>query len=41
MSNSVILKLFSKNMQVPVINNSIASHTYSKKIRIDKEKELL
>ena len=41
MSNSVILKLFSKNMHVPVINNSIEWQTNRKKIRIDKEKELL
>ena len=41
MNNSVILKLFPKTMQVPIINNFMAPHTNRNKIQKDKEKELL
>ena len=40
-TNSVILKLFPKTMQVPIIKNLMAPHTQRKKIRKALEKEFL
>ena len=39
MNNSVILKLFPKTMQVPIINTFMAANTYRKKILKVLEKE--
>ena len=41
MNNAVILTLFPKTMQVPIIKYFIAPHKNKKKIRIVLEKELL
>ena len=41
MTNSVILRLFPKTMQVPIIKYFMAPNTYRKIFRIVKENELL